>query len=462
MDGLLLLNTTNGSLLLHSSFSSSFTPLAITDTLSQHTQNIKPIINLPNNLLINHSSHSSDSDSDSSGSRDIRNINTGAVSCNVVKHNLWLAGIASSDCEPSIIFEFLNNFAILLSKYLTTINPSSIENNYDLVIQLIHLTAPTLSNPFGSSSELNPIIHEFIPIKSHSLATFISEATVTLKGKSQYRIKPSIFNSNIPWRSTGLEYSKQEIWVDLIESISVILDPEGQILKYEVLGTIDIQSKLTGMPDITLKLSDPSKINKGVSFHRSIRHQKWESERVISFIPPDGKFRLMSYRSTPSTLPLPVKIQPKITIGEKGGSFEFKIACIPSIDKLVIRWELGKLSTGIISEQLNCRSIDGTLIFPHWEWNQSRNQISFFFNHDQLNCCLTGLWSHKSSENHPNHSIQVDYIGLKIDKLEIKHSHQLRNSSNHHLFAGVSSTAAVHKGVKMKFKNSKYEIRCFY
>ena len=33
-----------------------------------------------------------------------------------------------------------------------------------------------------------------------------------------------------------------------------------------------------------------------VAFHECVNLDKFESERVITFIPPDGKFDLMSYR----------------------------------------------------------------------------------------------------------------------------------------------------------------------
>ena len=37
-----------------------------------------------------------------------------------------------------------------------------------------------------------------------------------------------------------------------------------------------------------------------VKFHQCVRLSKFESDRTISFIPPDGDFELMSYRiSTP-------------------------------------------------------------------------------------------------------------------------------------------------------------------
>lgn len=35
-----------------------------------------------------------------------------------------------------------------------------------------------------------------------------------------------------------------------------------------------------------------------VKFHQCVRLSRFESERTISFIPPDGEFELMSYRLT--------------------------------------------------------------------------------------------------------------------------------------------------------------------
>jgi AP-3 complex subunit mu len=68
--------------------------------------------------------------------------------------------------------------------------------------------------------------------------------------------------------------------------------------------------KLSGMPDLTLSFVNPRLLD-DVSFHPCVRLKKWEvgviyvnkilvlifikSERVLSFIPPDGNFRLISY-----------------------------------------------------------------------------------------------------------------------------------------------------------------------
>lgn len=34
-----------------------------------------------------------------------------------------------------------------------------------------------------------------------------------------------------------------------------------------------------------------------VKFHQCVRLSRFENDRTISFIPPDGEFELMSYRS---------------------------------------------------------------------------------------------------------------------------------------------------------------------
>lgn len=47
-------------------------------------------------------------------------------------------------------------------------------------------------------------------------------------------------------------------------------------------------------------------------FHQCVRLGKFDSDRSISFIPPDGEFELMRYRST-SNINLPFRLQTHVT-----------------------------------------------------------------------------------------------------------------------------------------------------
>ena len=66
---------------------------------------------------------------------------------------------------------------------------------------------------------------------------------------------------------------------------------------------------LTGMPELKLGLNDKvlfemsGRTTRGklidmedIKFHQCVRLARFEQDRTISFIPPDQKFELMSYR----------------------------------------------------------------------------------------------------------------------------------------------------------------------
>lgn len=74
------------------------------------------------------------------------------------------------------------------------------------------------------------------------------------------------------------------------------------------------------MPDLTLSFMNP-RLFDDVSFHPCVRFKRWEAERLLSFIPPDGNFRLMSYHiSSQSVVAIPIYIRHNFSIktGEQG------------------------------------------------------------------------------------------------------------------------------------------------
>lgn len=71
---------------------------------------------------------------------------------------------------------------------------------------------------------------------------------------------------------------------------------DGNLVKCEIYGEVIVNSHLSGLPDLTLSFANPSILN-DVRFHPCVRFRPWESHQVLSFVPPDGQFKLMNYRS---------------------------------------------------------------------------------------------------------------------------------------------------------------------
>lgn len=74
---------------------------------------------------------------------------------------------------------------------------------------------------------------------------------------------------------------------------------------------------LSGMPELRLGLNDKVMFEttgraargksiemEDVKFHQCVRLSRFENDRTISFIPPDGEFELMSYRLSTPVKPL--------------------------------------------------------------------------------------------------------------------------------------------------------------
>ncbi|CAO1630040.1 unnamed protein product [Sympodiomycopsis kandeliae] len=106
--------------------------------------------------------------------------------------------------------------------------------------------------------------------------------------------------SPLPWRASGVRYSRNEVYVDIVESLTGVKDRKGKAvggLKLHV--SIACRAKLSGEPDLALALdpspNGPSSAIQSPAFHPCVRHRRWTKEGLLSFVPPDGDFELARF-----------------------------------------------------------------------------------------------------------------------------------------------------------------------
>jgi AP-3 complex subunit mu len=149
----------------------------------------------------------------------------------------------------------------------------------------------------------------------------------------------------LPWRRANVRHTSNELYVDLVESLTVTLAPSGRPLAAFANGTIAFTSKISGVPDLLLNLSTPSgkqNLNSVMElpvFHPCVRLARWrEKPGELSFIPPDGRFVLAGYEvdllpfqngkigsTSSSNLKLPVNLEVKTSLGPSGSDFEVRL-----------------------------------------------------------------------------------------------------------------------------------------
>lgn len=135
--------------------------------------------------------------------------------------------------------------------------------------------------------------------------------------------------SNMPWRKAGVTHPNNEIYIDIVEEIDAILTANGGVISSDVSGSIQAQSNLSGVPDLLLTFNDATLID-DCSFHPCVRYSRFEKDKVVSFVPPDGPFELMRYRvrmnggqlSNLAVGNMPIQVIPRVSygkFGERGG-----------------------------------------------------------------------------------------------------------------------------------------------
>lgn len=148
-----------------------------------------------------------------------------------------------------------------------------------------------------------------------------------------------------------MRHTSNELYVDLVENLSVVLAPSGRPICAAAVGSILFTAKISGVPDLLLSLSAPggtsafksagiSRTMQVPTFHPCVRLTRWkEHPGELSFVPPDGRFMLASYdvdlmpsaldvEQPPSSTErvfLPAVAELRSGIGTTGSEFEARL-----------------------------------------------------------------------------------------------------------------------------------------
>jgi len=218
----------------------------------------------------------------------------------------------ATEHPPLLCIEFLHRLASTFSDYFgTPVDDELIKENFSTVYMLLEEM-----NDYGNplTTEPNALQSMIIP------PTVLGKIQQVISGTNNVKESlPDGTVSNMPWRRAGVKYAQNEIYVDLVEEIDAIVDVNGQVISSDINGSIQCQSKLSGVPDLTLTFRDPDVID-DCSFHPCIRYNRYDNEKVISFVPPDGNFELMRYRvkNMSRVITPPIFCTPQLSFGGEG------------------------------------------------------------------------------------------------------------------------------------------------
>ncbi|MXQ93483.1 hypothetical protein E5288_WYG021157 [Bos mutus] len=217
-----------------------------------------------------------------------------------IKHNnLYLVATSKKNACVSLVFSFLYKVVQVFSEYFKELEEESIRDNFVIIYELLD-ELMDFGYPQTTDSK---ILQEYITQEGHKLETGAPRP-------------PATVTNAVSWRSEGIKYRKNEVFLDVIESVNLLVSANGNVLRSEIVGSIKMRVFLSGMPELRLGLNDKVLFDntgrgksksvelEDVKFHQCVRLSRFENDRTISFIPPDGEFELMSYRLNTHVKPL--------------------------------------------------------------------------------------------------------------------------------------------------------------
>eukprot|EP01116_Phalansterium_solitarium_P022346 TRINITY_DN733_c0_g1_i1.p1 TRINITY_DN733_c0_g1~~TRINITY_DN733_c0_g1_i1.p1 ORF type:complete len:432 (-),score=175.71 TRINITY_DN733_c0_g1_i1:185-1480(-) len=231
------------------------------------------------------------------------------VSYVYIKHNdIYLMIVTDGNADAAQLLVYLHRIVEVFQEYFKELEEESIRDNfvitYELLDEMMDFGYPQITEA--------KLLQEYITQEGNKLNKQKHEVAV-----------PKGVTGVVSWRSEDIKYRKNEVFLDVIESINLLVASNGTLLRSEIAGAVKMRSYLSGMPELRLGLNDrvqfgsiggqqgSSSSSKGkaiemedVTFHQCVKLSKFEVDKTISFIPPDGEFELMSYRLNTNVKPL--------------------------------------------------------------------------------------------------------------------------------------------------------------
>jgi len=252
----------------------------------------------------------------------------------VTSGEVTVVGTVKDNVNVVLVFKLLYKIVELLKSYFGSPNtPGLTESQICRHFVLIYELLDEILD-FGYPQVLEADI-----LKKYITQHANKKGVVDLNDEEQLRKITIQATGNCSWRPEGIKYRKNEVYIDVIESVNVLLSSKGTLLRSDVSGVIMVKCLLSGMPECKFGMNDKlvmpfenngnlaksglgnnnmsgsnSNLREGIvmddcRFHQCVRLSKYDTERSVTFVPPDGVFELMQYRIT-ENIQCPFKIMP--------------------------------------------------------------------------------------------------------------------------------------------------------
>lgn len=298
-----------------------------------------------------------------------------------IRHNqMVLAAFAGSNANAAVLVAFLFSLIDVLAAYVPAHSPAPLMAGVAGAAK-----KKRQSGGPGDTSEVTPALvrSQFVLVYSlldemmdggvaqvttpSSLTAFVSlrssktlRSTGSATNAATAAAAVTSVTSAVPWRPVGIVHVRNEVFLDVVETLHASVAADGTVSDVHIDGAVRIKPFLSGIPDLKLGLAEnvtfatlatSSTATNGVSdggvagarcgqvlledvkFHQCVRLGRFAAEGIITFVPPDCEFDLLTYRLPalpPAVVPLAVSALVDDTSSATHVSYDVRVTAAPA------------------------------------------------------------------------------------------------------------------------------------
>ncbi|XP_072317874.1 AP-4 complex subunit mu-1-like isoform X2 [Eucyclogobius newberryi] len=224
----------------------------------------------------------------------------------VKQGGLFWVVTTSSASSPFTMVEFINKLCSLVKDYCGALTEKSLQLNFALIYELLDEVVDYGYIQTTSCDVLKNFIQtEAVSSKSFSLFDLSSVALFGAETQQSKVAPSSAANRPLHQREQG----KSEIFVDVVERMTVVIGANGVLMKADVEGEIRVKCYTPRCSEMRIGLNEDFSIGRAqlrgygaavrvdqCSFHQSVKLDEFDTSRILALCPSQGEQTVMQYQ----------------------------------------------------------------------------------------------------------------------------------------------------------------------
>ncbi|XP_078314712.1 uncharacterized protein LOC111130268 [Crassostrea virginica] len=226
----------------------------------------------------------------------------------IKRDKLYVVATTKKETPPILVVEILTRLYQVLKDFCGLVSEDSLTENILLVMEVLNEFMDFGLVQLSTTEKIQPHIQS-TPVLTRLSRQPTQDITSRVFGIEKKTQPTPAADTPVISSPVNKDKKKNEIYVDLVEKISSVINPDGSIGRLEVQGAIKVKNFLYGSPQVNVILNDNVIVQRNSKiksygnnvqldtciFHESAKVDNSDAPHVVTICPQIGEFILMSY-----------------------------------------------------------------------------------------------------------------------------------------------------------------------